>query len=406
MKKQITITNRVEDLQRVSLFVNHIADELQLNDELRMNLGLALEEMVSNVIFYAYPEDTEASIDLTAESDGQTLTLVISDQGQEFDPTLAESNDMDADPAERPLGGMGIFIMKNIMNNVSYQRLDGHNLLTMKKEIKNMRTFIISAILALACQTADAQIGKFINKVKNQTQEVIEGAVNKATESVNKAYDTAEKEVRDAVNDETAILYGDHSYTMQGNIAADKYRKHGFGKVTFTNIPADYAEFEAIYTKFLGLTPHGAAAMMPMAIEMYARDREVGKKCIELLCYPSNVNSVISILRDKFGATSDAGYGQRYLPAATLKGATPENGYQPEVPYTVEMEASVNEHQELEITGKGTVMYLYIMGGGWDTKQRAVEIIKQPDSELHKVFNCPALYTQCKAINGTWNGLK
>lgn len=135
MKKEITLTNRVEELDRVSVFVNDIADELQLNDELRMNLGLALEEMVSNVIFYAYPEGTEANIDLTAESDGQTLTLIISDQGQEFDPTMAESNDMDADPAERPLGGMGIFIVKNIMNHVSYQRLDGRNLLTMKKEI-------------------------------------------------------------------------------------------------------------------------------------------------------------------------------------------------------------------------------------------------------------------------------
>ena len=56
--------------------------------------------------------------------------------------------------------------------------------------------------------------------------------------------------------------------------------------------------------------------------------------------------------------------------------------------------------------GSGTVMYIYIMGKGWDTNQRSVEIIKQPDSELHQVFNCPSLYTQCKQIRGTWPGLK
>ena len=146
--------------------------------------------------------------------------------------------------------------------------------------------------------------------------------------------------------------------------------------------------------------------MMPMAMEMYARDREVGRQCIELLCYPSNVNSVISIIKEKFGSNPNDSYGQRYLPAASLKGATPENAYQPERPYTVEMEASVNQHQELKITGSGTVLYLYIMGGGWDTHQRSVEVIKQPGKDLYQVFNCPSLYTGCKQIVGTWAGLE
>jgi len=91
--------------------------------------------MVSNVIFYAYPEGTEATIELAAESDGKELTFLLSDQGQEFDPTLKDDVDIDTNPAERALGGMGIFIVKNIMNQVTYQRLEGKNLLTMKKRI-------------------------------------------------------------------------------------------------------------------------------------------------------------------------------------------------------------------------------------------------------------------------------
>jgi len=100
-----------------------------------MNLNLVMEEMVSNVIFYAYPEGVDASIELTAESDGKELTFVLSDQGREFDPTLKDDADIDTNPAERDLGGMGIFIVKNIMNKVTYQRLEGRNLLTMKKKI-------------------------------------------------------------------------------------------------------------------------------------------------------------------------------------------------------------------------------------------------------------------------------
>ena len=70
-----------------------------------------------------------------AEYDGKELTFVLSDQGREFDPTLKEDADVDVNPIDREIGGMGIWIVKNIMNQVTYQRLEGKNLLTMKKEI-------------------------------------------------------------------------------------------------------------------------------------------------------------------------------------------------------------------------------------------------------------------------------
>ena len=137
MRKEIRIKNQVGELDHVARFVEEIGEELGLDMELKMNLNLVMEEMVSNVIFYAYPEGADASIELIAESDGKELTFVLSDQGQAFDPTMKEDTNMDVNPAERDLGGMGIFIVKNIMNKVTYQRLEGKNLLTMKKEIIN-----------------------------------------------------------------------------------------------------------------------------------------------------------------------------------------------------------------------------------------------------------------------------
>ena len=117
MRKEIKIKNHIDELEHVAAFVEQIGEELGLDMEMQMNLNLVLEEMVTNVIFYAYPQGTEAEIELMAEYDGKELTF--------------EEN-----PAERDLGGMGIFIVKNIMNQVSYQRLEGRNLLTMKKDIK------------------------------------------------------------------------------------------------------------------------------------------------------------------------------------------------------------------------------------------------------------------------------
>ena len=136
MRKEIRIKNQVGELDHVARFIEEICDELGLDMELKMNLNLVMEEMVSNVIFYAYPEGKTAEIELLAESDGKELTFVLSDRGKEFDPTMKESADMDINPAERDLGGMGIFIVKNIMNEVTYQRLEGKNLLTMKKDIQ------------------------------------------------------------------------------------------------------------------------------------------------------------------------------------------------------------------------------------------------------------------------------
>ena len=135
MNKKLIIKNQVGELERVNQFIEEIGEELGLDMELQMNLNLVMEEMVSNVIFYAYPEGKTADIELVAESNGKELTFMLSDQGKEFDPTAKEDADPDVDPMDREIGGMGIFIVKNIMNQVTYQRLEGKNLLTMKKEI-------------------------------------------------------------------------------------------------------------------------------------------------------------------------------------------------------------------------------------------------------------------------------
>ncbi len=268
-----------------------------------------------------------------------------------------------------------------------------------------MKQSVIAIALSLCAlvgvQTeAHAQWGNHLNRAKQEASKAVRSP--KTQNAAKKAVQNARKNSAK----ETTFKYGGHVYTQKGTFKASRYDKYAAGEVTFTNIPSGYEEFEAVYTQFLGLTPHGTAAMIPMAMEIYARDRAEGKKCIELLCYETNVNSFISRLRDKFGTEPSDSYGERYLPAAVLKGATPSNGYCPQHPYTVEMDASVNKHQELQIVGSGTVMYIYIIGGGWDTQQRQVEIILEPGREQYQVFNCPSLYTQCKQIRGSWEGLE
>ena len=139
MRKELKLKNQVDELQRLNLFIEEICGELGLDMQLQLDLNLVLEEVVSNVIYYAYPEGTIADIELHAEYDGKELTFVLSDQGKYFDPTLKDDLDTDVNPMDRNLGGMGIYIVKNIMNEVTYQRLEGRNLLTMRKKIIETR---------------------------------------------------------------------------------------------------------------------------------------------------------------------------------------------------------------------------------------------------------------------------
>ena len=135
MKKVLVIKNEVAELERLAIFIEQVAEESNLDPETTMNLTLALEEVVSNVILYAYPQKMGEDITITAQLDGGTLVFTITDKGEEFDPTKVEEADVTLDAEDRQIGGLGIFIVRNIMNEVTYQRLEGKNILTLKKNI-------------------------------------------------------------------------------------------------------------------------------------------------------------------------------------------------------------------------------------------------------------------------------
>lgn len=137
MKKEIVIKNEIAELERLAVFVEEVSEQLNLDAETTMNLNLALEEVVSNVILYAYPQKMSEFINVMASSDDKVLVFTITDKGEEFDPTKVEEADITLSAEDREIGGLGIFIVKNIMNEVTYQRLDGRNILTLKKNIHN-----------------------------------------------------------------------------------------------------------------------------------------------------------------------------------------------------------------------------------------------------------------------------
>ena len=135
MEKKLVLKNEISEINKLAVFIEELGEELGLAPDLVFNLNLVLEEAVSNVILYAYPKEEQQEIVLTAKMSDKNLIFVLTDAGKEFDPTQAPDADVTLSAEERQIGGLGIFLIRQIMNKVEYQRLDGKNVLTLGKQL-------------------------------------------------------------------------------------------------------------------------------------------------------------------------------------------------------------------------------------------------------------------------------
>lgn len=102
---------------------------------LEFTLRLVLEELVVNVVNYAYGEGGDGPLDITVENRDDAIVITLTDRGVPFNPLEQEAPDTDLPPEERPIGGLGIFLCKQLMDSVEYAYRDGCNVLTLRKEV-------------------------------------------------------------------------------------------------------------------------------------------------------------------------------------------------------------------------------------------------------------------------------
>ena len=136
LKRSITLPNNVEDVPQLASFTDEVCEALELEMSLTMSINLALEEAVVNVMSYAYPAGTKGNVNIEAEADEEWLKFVISDNGVPFDPTEKEEVDTTLNAEERPIGGLGIHLVRQIMDSINYEFIDDKNVLTLKKKYK------------------------------------------------------------------------------------------------------------------------------------------------------------------------------------------------------------------------------------------------------------------------------
>jgi anti-sigma regulatory factor (Ser/Thr protein kinase) len=96
---------------------------------------LALEEIFMNVVMHGAPAGRAVRVDVTLGLAGKSLTMTIQDDGPEFDPTHRDDPDITAGLAARPVGGLGVFLVRRMMDEVSYDRVGSSNRLRMTKQL-------------------------------------------------------------------------------------------------------------------------------------------------------------------------------------------------------------------------------------------------------------------------------
>lgn len=134
--KELTVKALTENLDEVTRFVDEELEAAECSMKVQMQVELAVEEIFVNIANYAYsPEVGTATVSVELTDDGALLRIVFKDKGTPYDPTAKVDPDVTLSAQDRQIGGLGIFMTKKSMDNVSYEYKDGQNILTLEKKI-------------------------------------------------------------------------------------------------------------------------------------------------------------------------------------------------------------------------------------------------------------------------------
>ena len=129
---ELEIEGKLENLSLIGEFIGDTMRSFGLDNHKTFEVQLAVDEACTNIIEYGYANANEVGmIDIACQRKGDEIVVVIKDRGKPFDPTSVQPPDLNASLEERKAGGLGIYFMKTLMDEVRYEFKEGKNVLTM-----------------------------------------------------------------------------------------------------------------------------------------------------------------------------------------------------------------------------------------------------------------------------------
>ena len=137
--KELVLEAKRENLAHVFQFIQAELDDCGIEGRTKRQIKLCVEEIFMNISSYAYnPETGPAKITVEVVKNPEPVRIIIafSDSGKPYDPLKSGSPDLSLSLEERPVGGLGIFLVKENVDGVEYEYRDGQNILTIHKELQ------------------------------------------------------------------------------------------------------------------------------------------------------------------------------------------------------------------------------------------------------------------------------
>lgn len=134
--KELTLPATIENIETVIDFVNRQLEEIKCPLKAQMQIDIAIDELFGNIAHYAYnPETGPATVRVEVTEDPIAVVITFIDRGVPYDPLKKEDPDITLSAEERAIGGLGIFMVKKTMDEISYEYKDGKNILRIKKNM-------------------------------------------------------------------------------------------------------------------------------------------------------------------------------------------------------------------------------------------------------------------------------
>ena len=127
------IANRRDDIARVRNIVEDLAATHHLARDVVADVNVALDEVLTNILTYGYDDDDIHEIRIRLSLDQEAIEVEVVDDGRPFDPTALAPPDLSTPLRDRPVGGLGMHFVRNLMSEVIYTRAGDHNRLLLKK---------------------------------------------------------------------------------------------------------------------------------------------------------------------------------------------------------------------------------------------------------------------------------
>lgn len=132
--KELVIEAKKTNLDAVLSFIDEQLGEAECSKKTRMTIDVAVEELFVNISSYAYdPKIGTAVVQVSVHNEPLSVEITFIDNGKPYDPLAKPDPDVTLDAEHRQIGGLGIFMVKNSMDDVQYEYKDGRNILTIKK---------------------------------------------------------------------------------------------------------------------------------------------------------------------------------------------------------------------------------------------------------------------------------